>query len=348
VTMETLWFCLLAWMLATYVVLDGFDLGAGILHLFVAKNEAERRQVIRSVGPVWDGNEVWLIAAAGTMFFAFPKLLAVALSGLYLPLMIVLWLLIFRALGIELRHQLDDRLWTQFWDFAFAGASFLIAVCLGAALGNIIRGVPLKQDGTFFEPLWTDFKVGPDTGILDWYTLLVALTATLALTHHGALWLHARTDEAVAERAGRLAGRLWPFVCGGALATTLATLRVQPNLTESLAARPWGVAFPALALAGLVGARLLCTRGRAALAFLASGAYLYGLLASAAIGIYPYVLPARDPALGMTLHDAAAAKSGLAMGLSWWIPGMVLACGYLAYMYATLPAKFRVRHKADH
>ena len=207
-TMETLWFCLLAWMLATYVVLDGFDLGAGILHLFVAKNEAERRQVIRSVGPVWDGNEVWLIAAAGTMFFAFPKLLAVALSGLYLPLMIVLWLLIFRALGIELRHQLDDRLWTQFWDFAFAGASFLIAVCLGAALGNIIRGVPLKQDGTFFEPLWTDFKVGPDTGILDWYTLLVALTATLALTHHGALWLHARTDEAVAERAGRLAGHL--------------------------------------------------------------------------------------------------------------------------------------------
>jgi len=346
--METLWFCLLAWMLATYVVLDGFDLGAGILHLFVAKNEAERRQVIRSVGPVWDGNEVWLIAAAGTMFFAFPKLLAVALSGLYLPLMIVLWLLIFRALGIELRHQLDDRLWTQFWDFAFAGASFLIAVCLGAALGNIIRGVPLKQDGTFFEPLWTDFKVGPDTGILDWYTLLVALTATLALTHHGALWLHARTDEAVAERAGRLAGRLWPFVCGGALATTLASIRVQPNLTESLAARPWGVAFPALALAGLVGARLLRKRGRAALAFLASGAYLYGLLASAAIGIYPYVLPARDAALGITLHDAAAAKSGLAMGLSWWIPGMVLACGYLAYMYATLPAKFRVRHKADH
>jgi cytochrome d ubiquinol oxidase subunit II len=346
--METLWFCLLAWMLATYVVLDGFDFGVGILHLFVAKTEAERKQVIRSIGPVWDGNEVWLIAAGGTMFFAFPKLLAVSFSGFYLALMIVLWLLMIRALGIEARHYLTDLLWTRFWDVGFAVASALLAVCLGAALGNVVRGVPLNEDGTFFEPLWTDFRVGVQTGILDWYTVLVAMTAVLALAHHGALWLKARTDEAVEERAGRLAGRLWAPVVILSIATTLATVVVQPNVSESLAARPWGVVFVGVAVAGLIGAHVLRRRGRDFPAFLASAAYLYGMVGLAAVGIYPYVLPGRDPALGLTVHAAATSKTGLALGAYWWIPGMLLACAYTVYVYSTMPAKFLVRGAANH
>lgn len=346
--MEIVWFCLLAWMFGTYVVLDGFDLGAGILHLFVARNEAERQQVIRSIGPVWDGNEVWLIAAGGTMFFAFPKLLAVSFSGFYLALMIVLWLLMFRALGIELRHQLTDPLWAQFWDVAFAAASVLLAVCLGAALGNLVRGVPLNEDGTFFEPLWTDFRVGEQTGILDWYTVLVALTAVLALAHHGALWLYARTDEAVEERARRLAGRLWPLVVMLSIATTLATAVVQSNVMESLTARPWGVVFVGVAVVGLIGAQMLRQRGRAVQAFLASAAYLYGMVALAAIGIYPYVLPGRDPALGLTVHAVATGETGLVMALYWWIPGILLASGYTAYVYSTMPARFSVHDAADH
>jgi len=346
--METLWFCLLAWMLATYVVLDGFDFGVGILHLFVAKTEAERRQVIRSIGPVWDGNEVWLIAAGGTMFFAFPKLLAVAFSGFYLALMMVLWLLMIRALGIEARHYLTDPLWARFWDVAFAAASVLLGVCLGAALGNIVRGVPFKEDGTFFEPLWTDFRVGQETGILDWYTVLVAMTAVLALAHHGALWLKARTDEAVEERAGRLAGRLWPLVVMLSIATTIATVVVQPNVRESLAARPWGVVFVGVAVTGLIGAHVLRQRGRDFPAFLASGAYLYGMVALAAVGIYPYVLPGRDPALGLTVHAAATSKTGLVLGVYWWIPGILLACGYTAYVYWTMPAKLSLRDAANH
>lgn len=345
--METVWFCLLAWMLGTYVVLDGFDFGVGILHLFVARNEAEREQVIRSIGPVWDGNEVWLLAAGGTMFFAFPRLLAVAFSGFYLALMIVLWLLILRALGIELRHQLSDPLWTQFWDVAFAGASVLLTVCLGAALGNVVRGVPLTEDGTFFEPLWTDFRVGPQTGILDWYTLLVAVTAVLAVAHHGALWLHARTDGAVAERAGRLAGRLWPLVIILSVATTLATVVVQPNVRESLAARPWGAVFVGLAGAGLFGASAFRQRGRGLQAFLASAVYLYGMVALAAIGAYPYVLPGRDPALGLTIYEAATSRTGLIIGTYWWIPGMLLACGYTLYVYSRMPARVSV-HDAPH
>ena len=346
--MEAVWFCLLAWMLATYVVLDGFDFGVGMLHLFVAKNEAERKQVIRSIGPFWDGNEVWLVAAGGTMFLAFPKLLAVSFSGFYLPLMIILWLLIFRALGIELRHHLEDRIWTQFWDVAFAGASLLLAVFFGAALGNVVRGVPLNADGIFFEPLWTNFRVGQETGILDWFTVLVGVTAVVALAHHGALWLSARTDGEVEQRADRIAAGLWPLVCFASVVIALVSVFVQPNVKESLSARPWGVGFMVVAAVGLMGAYLLRRRGKVLQAFLASSAYLYGMLASAAIAIYPYVLPARDPAFGLTAKAAATAHSGLVIGLYWWIPGVLLACGYFVYLYSMMPAKFSVQDEADH
>src|SRR5258707_60805 len=160
--METLWFCLVAVMITAYVVLDGFDLGAGIVHLLVARSDAERRQVIASIGPVWDGNEVWLIAAGGTLYFAFPALYASSFSGFYLPLMMVLWLLILRGIAIELRTHVDNRLWKSLWDVVFAGASTLLAVFFGAALGNVIRGVPLDHAGDFFLPLWTNFQPGKD------------------------------------------------------------------------------------------------------------------------------------------------------------------------------------------
>ena len=347
--METLWFILLWWMFATYVVLDGFDFGAGMLHLLVARSEAERRQVVRSLGPVWDANEVWLLAAAATMFFAFPVAFAVSFSGFYLPLMIVLWLLIGRGLGIELRHQLDDRLWTQFWDVVFAVTSLLLAVFFGAALGNVVRGVPLTEDGTFFEPLWTDFRVGEHTGILDWYTLLIALTATVAVAHHGALWLGARTDEDVRERAGRLAGILWPILLALSLIATAATALVQPNVSESLTARPWVILFPLVALGGLVGALVLRKRGRLWPAFLASAAYLYGMVACAALGIYPYLLPGRDPALGLTVHEAASPKSGLVTALAWWVPGMLLVCVYFCVVQLRLtPRTVSVHDSGDH
>jgi cytochrome d ubiquinol oxidase subunit II len=336
--METVWFLLLWLMLATYVVLDGFDLGVGGLHLLVARSDAERRQVIRSVGPVWDGNEVWLVAAGGTMFMVFPVLYATSFSGFYLPLMIVLWLLVARALGIELRHQIRDPLWTQFWDVAFCVSSLLLAVCFGAALGNVVRGVSFTPQRQFFEPLWTDFGVTAPTGILDWYTVLVGLTAVTALTFHGALWLASRTDEAVERRAKRWAIGLWPAVAVFSLAATAASFFVQPNLAESLAARPWAAGFAALAAAGLVTALVALRRGRPGGAFLASAAYLYGMVACAAAGIYPYALPDREPGLGLTVQEAAAPMPGLVIALYWWIPGMLLVCGYTWLItYRSLP-----------
>src|ERR1035437_8589525 len=152
--MPTIWFCIVAVMVAAYVVLDGFDLGAGVLHLFVARTDEERRKIIRSIGPVWDGNEVWLLAAGGTLYFAFPLLYASGFSGFYLPLMMVLWLLILRGIGVELRAHLDTPVWRGIFDGCFGIASLLLAVFYGAGLGNVVRGVPLHPDGYFFLPLW--------------------------------------------------------------------------------------------------------------------------------------------------------------------------------------------------
>ena len=203
------WFWLVAIMIVAYVVLDGFDLGAGVIHLFVAKSELERRTILRVIGPVWDGNEVWLVAGGGSLYFAFPLLYASGFSGFYLPLMIVLWLLILRGTSIEFRNHLHSAVWEPVWDFLFCASSLLLAVFFGAALANVVRGVPLDQSGYFFEPLWTNFRLGEQTGILDWYTILVGVQALLVLVMHGSLWLQLKTDGDLNQRAARLAGWCW-------------------------------------------------------------------------------------------------------------------------------------------
>jgi cytochrome d ubiquinol oxidase subunit II len=338
--MPELWFWLLALMLAVYAVLDGFDFGVGILHFVLGKTEAERDTLLRSIGPVWDGNEVWLVAAGGTLFGAFPLLYATAFSGFYLPLMIVLWLLLFRALGIEIRHHFESPLWHQLWDACFCGASALLALFFGAALGNLVRGLPLDEHGKFFEPLWTDFRVGEMTGILDWYTLLVGVTATAALTLHGALWVSLKTDAELAERARRTSRLLWPLVTGLTIATTLASAFVQPRLLENLALYPLGAILPLLALAGLVAMRVYVDRAPRR-AFLGSAAFILGLILSAALSIFPYALPARVAGRELSLQAAAAAPSTLQGMLIWWIPGMLIATGYSFLIYSRMPSTFR-------
>jgi cytochrome d ubiquinol oxidase subunit II len=236
----TVWFCLVAIMITVYVLLDGFDLGAGAVHLLVAKTAEERRQVLASIGPVWDGNEVWLLAAGGTLYFAFPALYASGFSGFYLPLMIVLWLLILRGTAIEFRNHLGGDVWIPLWDFLFSAASLLLAVFYGAALGNVVRGVPLDSSGYFFEPLWTDWRLGPQTGILDWYTVLVGLLALAALLLHGSLWLRLKTEGPVRERSERLAKWAWWGVLLLTVFVTVATLSVQPQVLSNLSAHPWG------------------------------------------------------------------------------------------------------------
>ncbi|HXE75484.1 MAG TPA: cytochrome d ubiquinol oxidase subunit II [Candidatus Xenobia bacterium] len=347
--METIWFWLVAFMITMYVVLDGFDLGAGIVHPWVARSESERRLVLRSIGPVWDGNEVWLLAAGGTLYFAFPVLYASSFSGFYLPLIIVLWLLILRGIAIEFRNQLDSPTWAPFWDVVFSFASLLLAVFYGAAIGNVVRGVPLDGNGYFFEPLWTDFRLGRETGILDWYTILVGLTAFLTLTLHGALWVALKTEEPIQLRARRIASRVWWAVALFTLLITIVTFRVQPHVPARLAERPWGYLFAALALAGLLLVRWFLTQRDDLRAFLSSCAYIIGMLLSVAFGLYPLVLPAStNPAYSLTVENAKAADYGLRIGLVWWIIGMILVTAYFIYTYRHFAGKVRLEDEGGY
>jgi len=335
----TTWFCLVAIMLAVYVVLDGFDLGAGIVHLFVARTDDERKQVIGSIGPVWDGNEVWLLAGGGTLYFAFPALYSAAFSGFYLALMIVLWLLILRGISIELRSHVDSPLWKPFWDFVFGASSALLALLFGAALGNVVRGVPLDADRFFFLPLWTDFQPGKNAGIVDWYTLAIGAASFVALTLHGCYWVALRTTGDLQARARSLGAKIWWLVLVFTVLITAASFSLQPHLARQFSEHPWGYIFPLIALSGLAGMQMYGAHRRPAMAFLCSCLYLVGMLTSVAFGVFPYVLPSNLSAdAGLTVFNASAAPYGLYVGLAWWIPGMLLACCYSIFVFRRLPA----------
>ncbi|HXX23113.1 MAG TPA: cytochrome d ubiquinol oxidase subunit II, partial [Terriglobia bacterium] len=337
------WFCLVAIMIAAYVVLDGFDLGAGAVHFLVAKTDAERQLVVRSIGPVWDGNEVWLLAAGGTLYFAFPALYASGFSGFYLPLMIVLWLLILRGIGIEFREKVASPVWVNFWDVVFAAASLLLAVFYGAALGNVVRGVPLNDKGYFFEALWTNFRLGTATGILDWYTILVGLVALSTLSLHGALWLALKTDGPVHDRSLTLARAAWWILLLFTILVTIVTFRVQPQVPSNLSAHPAGFVFPLLALAGLAGMGWSILRKDDLKGFLASCLYIVGMLTSVVFGLYPLILPARtNAAYSLTVYNAKAGEYGLRVGLAWWIVGMALVGAYFTYVYHHFAGKVKI------
>jgi cytochrome d ubiquinol oxidase subunit II len=336
---ETLWFCLVAVMVALYVLLDGFDLGAGAVHFLVARTEEERRQVIASIGPVWDGNEVWLLAAGGTLYFAFPALYASSFSGFYLPLMMVLWLLILRGTSIEFRNHIKSPIWIPFWDFFFSVSSLLLAIFFGAALANVVRGVPLDQSGYFFEPLWTNFRLGDQIGILDWYTILVGVHALLVLMMHGSLWLQWKTDGALNQRAARLAGWCWWGVLVLTALVTALTFSIQPQASLNFKTWPLGYILPVIAIAGLAGVQIELRRKNERNAFLSSCAYLLGMLTSVVFGVYPMVLPARNPIYSLTVHNAKAGDYGLKVGLAWWLIGMALAAFYFTHVYRSFAGK---------
>jgi cytochrome d ubiquinol oxidase subunit II len=341
--METVWFWLVAIMIAGYVVLDGFDLGAGAVHFLVAKTDAERQLVVRSIGPVWDGNEVWLLAAGGALYFAFPALYASGFSGFYLPLMMVLWLLILRGIAIEFREKVASPVWVTFWDVVFATASLLLAVFYGAALGNVVRGVPLDGNGYFFEALWTNFRLGTDTGILDWYTILVGVAALATLSLHGALWLALKTEGPVHDRSHRTARAVWWIVLVMTFLLTVVTFRVQPQVLKNLLEHPAGFVFPLLALAGLATMGWFIRHQDDLKGFLASCLYLVGMLTSVVFGLYPLVLPASTgPAYSLTIYNAKAADYGLRIGLVWWFIGMALASTYFIYVYRNFAGKVKV------
>jgi cytochrome d ubiquinol oxidase subunit II len=341
--METFWYVAVTLMLGIYVVLDGFDFGVGIVYPFVTQTETDRRTALASIGPVWNGNEVWLVASGGLLFFAFPKAYAAGFSGFYLALTIVLWLLITRGLALELRSHVDHALWRQFWDLAFSGSSTLLAVVFGAALGNLIRGVPLNQDGYFFVALWTDFMTGPQPGILDWFTVLMGLATAAILALHGANYLAMKSDGELRIRASTMS-RLSGFVVVGLVVLALATVPfVQSAFRLNYATNPAGYAFPSIGLAALAAALEFRRRDGDSAAFGASSLFILAMLASTAWGSYPNLLIATtDPTNSLTITNATAGAYGMQVGLWWFLGGFSLVILYQVYVHRLFRGKVRV------
>jgi cytochrome bd ubiquinol oxidase subunit II len=343
--METFWFAAVAYMLTMYVILDGFDLGAGIIYLAVGRNEAERDLVHRAIGPVWDGNEVWLIAGGGVLYLAFPLLYASSFSGFYLPLMIVLWLLMLRGLGIEMRHHGENHLWRSFWDGSFALGSILLSIFFGAALGNVVRGVPLNDKGYFFEPLWTSFTVQPEAGILDWFTVLMGLVSFFTLTAHGANYVAMKTEGVVRDRSRRWSSGAWWGVFLASAAALTATWSIRPGIWENFIHHPWGYIFPALGAAGLAGMKLANRSGNDTFAFLSSASFIAGMMASTAFALFPDVLPSSgDPSLSLTVYNTASGSYALGVGVVWWMIGMAGIIASFTYLFFKVSGKVKQDH----
>jgi cytochrome d ubiquinol oxidase subunit II len=332
--MHEAWYGIVVLMLTAYVVLDGFDLGAGALHLFVARNDAERRQVLAAIGPFWDGNEVWLLAAGGALFVGFPRVLSSGISGFYFAIFLVLWCLILRGISIELRSHVKDTVWRKTWDAGFAAASLLLPVFLGAALGNLIRGVPLDAEGWFELTLFTDFTPAPPAGILDWYTVLVGVFALASLAAHGGTYLAWKTDGLVQERSRRAARLLYVAVAVLWAAATLATAAVNPDLLAALPRRPLALGLAVAALAGTVGVFVALARGRDRAAFLSSCAFVAGLSVATAACVWPVMLRAEpNTAPSLTALNAGGDAAGLRTALGWLGIGLPLVAAYYVFLF---------------
>ncbi len=332
--MAELWFGLLGLALVTYVVLDGFDFGAGILHLFIAKTDAERRAVLSAIGPFWDGNEVWLIAVGGVLFIAFPELLTTAFPAFYLALHLVLWCFALRGVAIEVRSHVTDALWQAFWDAVFALASTLLALLFGVAFGNVVRGVPVDAARSFTMPFFTHFGTTGQVGLLDYYTLSVGVLAVTLLAAHGAAFLAWRTAGTVRDRCLRLERTLWPAVAGLFVLITAETRYVRPDLIAHLIDRP--VAWLAVFVAALGAAVLISSRrglldGRA---FMGSCALLAGVLASAGAALFPVFLRSTlSPAFDLDALQNPRDSIAMKFALGWWPFAFALAVSYFVNVF---------------
>jgi cytochrome d ubiquinol oxidase subunit II len=287
--METIFFCLIAVMVTGYIVLDGFDLAAGLVQVLLARSDSERRALLASTGPACAGKEVWLLAGFGAISFA--------LSGLTLPLAIVLWLLIVHGVSLQLRSHASSRYWPV-WAGCFAGLGMVLALLCGASVGKVVRG----------------------TLAFDWYTCLVGAVALLALTMHGALWVAMKSSSPVRERAARLAHAIWWAAAAATIAAAAATIALQPGLVDQFVSATWGYAFPVIALAGLLGISVCKAPHAEAMAYISSCCFLAGILALVAFsaGSQP----------GLTFGVLSFPK-----GIVAWAPGLGVACAWTAFMF---------------
>ena len=358
--MELFWYIVLMSMLAIYVILDGYDFGAGIIHLFFAKTEKDKKAITNAIGPFWDANEVWLIASGGVLFFAFPTLYASSFSGFYLPLMMILWLLIFRAIGLELRGQIHNKMWEIIWDKAFGVSSLLLALFFGVALGNIVRGVSLgnvvngvstQEAHYFFLPLWnpTFSPLTEQLGIIDWFTLMLGVIGVIALTMHGANWIIFKTNSSLNQKLKKVVFNLNFAMLALVITSLLVWHIIDPKPFYNFFQYPWLCIFPLITFTGLFGLFKVKAFKKDGLGFLFSSLFLFGGLASTVVSIFPKVLPSTNTVNpSLTLYNVAADDYGLTVGVYWFSIAIVLVAVYMVIQYKVFKGKMDDIGYGDH
>jgi len=338
------WFGVISFMIIVYMVLDGRNFGAGMLSWQVAKTPLERRQIIAAIGPLWMWHEVWLIGFGGTLVAVFPRLMATAFSGYYLALMLILWGFILRGISLEVSGHINDRLWQSFWDTVFLFSNFLLAILFGAAAGNLERGVPLDAQGDFSMAFFTDFTPYGNVGLLDWYTVSVAIFVAVLLAAHGATYLTLKTEGSVHDRSARCAKRLWVAVLPLFIIISLQSWKIRPALFQDSIRRPlcWLGCLVIIISAGALISGL--ASGREKRAFAGSNGVLAGIFGTGAAALFPIMLYSTlAPENSLTAHAVAAHPNSLLFAAVWWPVGFLLATIYFIFMSRRYAGKVSVR-----
>lgn len=327
------WYAIVSFMLIAYVVFDGRNFGAGILLWVVAKTPAERRQVIAALGPFWSWHEVWLIGFGGTVLAVFPKLLASAFAGYYLALFLILWGLILRGVSLEVGGHVNDRQWQSFWDFVFVFANSLLAILFGAAAGNLARGVPLDAEGNFSMAFFTDFRPSGYVGLLDWYTVSIAIFAAVILAAHGANYLALKTEGAVHDRSEQVAKYLWIAVVPLFVIISIETFVVRPDFPKNAVYNPFwwlGLIVTVVSAISLVSGVSTHNEQRS---FIGSNLLLVGLLVTGGAAIFPVMLHSTlAPENSLTAYNVAAGANSLLFACFWWPVGLALTTFYYVFI----------------
>lgn len=333
--MTTFWYLLLGCMLIAFAILDGLNLGSGAMHLFLGRSNDERRTHFAAIGPVWWGYEVWLLAAGGSMVSAFPVLYAKSFSGFYLVLNVVLWLLIIRGTSIEFRQQVENDLWHGFWDVWYCLSSALLAVLFGAAVGNVIRGVPMGPNFDF---------TGSFALALNPYAILVGVLSLVYLCMHGSLFIAEKTSlEEHRARALRSANVLYIAAVVLAVLTTAATFTVRRDMAANFTHFPALALLPLITIGGLIGIGVSMKGRKPGNALLCSAVALAGLMGSAGASLYPNLLPNLSPGgLSLTVHNASAPSNDLVLSAALNVIGLIAVAIYGAYVHKVFRGPVKV------
>ncbi len=329
----TLWFLVVGALFSGYAILDGFDLGAGAWHLFFKKEES-RRIALNAVGPVWDGNEVWLVIGGGALFAGFPILYASMFSAMYIPFMLFLAVLIFRAVSIEFRSKEKMKWWRNTWDISYSASSILMALLLGVVVGNILWGVELGPNHNFTGH-WLDF--------LNPYALLVGVTTVALFMMHGAIYLAMKTEGKLFAKVNTLLKRSIIFFIVSYSIVTLFTLIYLPHLTDRLYENIALFVVPLLAFLSIANVPRLVSKGKYVMAFLFSSLTMSFLLILVALELYPVMIMSTvDPAYDITVYNAASSENSLRIMLNITAIGAPMVIFYTIFVYKTFWGKVKL------